>query len=224
MTFTALIFGSIGAIAETSDIQRRAFNAAFKEAGLDWEWTGSAYKEMLQKPGGRNRIAEYAASRGQQVDAAALHEAKVETFEAMVKDEGIVARPGVIETITAARDAGLKLGWATSTTPRTVDLMLGGLFPALPRSVFDFIGNSTMVDNSKPAPDIYHHALDELGVAADQAIAVEDTPEAAQAAVAAGIYTLGYPNEMASGRSFPAKVRVIDMLRVEDVLAQKSAA
>ncbi len=34
----AILLGSIGVVAETSDIQRRAYNTAFKEAGLDWVW------------------------------------------------------------------------------------------------------------------------------------------------------------------------------------------
>ena len=224
MTPSALIFGSIGAVAETSDIQRRAFNAAFGAADLEWEWSEKAYRDMLQKPGGRNRIADFAASRGEDVDADAIHDAKVEIFEQMVQDEGIVPRAGVIEVIAAARDAGMVLGWATSTTPRTVALMLSGLFPALPRSVFDFIGDATMVDRSKPAPDIYVRALQDLNVAPQDAIAIEDTPEAAQAARAAGLLTLGYANALAQGRAFPEGVRVVDELRVEDVLVQKTAA
>ena len=31
----AILFGSIGTLIETSDLQREAFNEAFKEAGLD---------------------------------------------------------------------------------------------------------------------------------------------------------------------------------------------
>tara|TARA_B110000503_G_scaffold47893_1_gene77939 strand:+ start:1294 stop:1407 length:114 start_codon:yes stop_codon:yes gene_type:complete len=37
MTVKAVFFGSIGTLVETSDLQRRAFNQAFAEAGLDWD-------------------------------------------------------------------------------------------------------------------------------------------------------------------------------------------
>ena len=43
----AIIFGSIGTLVETSDIQRQSFNQAFKEIGLDWYWD----KKALQKFG-----------------------------------------------------------------------------------------------------------------------------------------------------------------------------
>jgi beta-phosphoglucomutase-like phosphatase (HAD superfamily) len=43
----AVIFGAIGTIAETSDLQRQAFNAAFKAAGLDWNWNAEVYRDLL---------------------------------------------------------------------------------------------------------------------------------------------------------------------------------
>ena len=51
----AIIFGSIGTLVETSDIQRQSFNQAFKEIGLDWYWDKNNYKNLLKKSGGRNR-------------------------------------------------------------------------------------------------------------------------------------------------------------------------
>jgi beta-phosphoglucomutase-like phosphatase (HAD superfamily) len=38
MKYKALLFGSIGTLIESSNIQRNSFNEAFKEAGLDWYW------------------------------------------------------------------------------------------------------------------------------------------------------------------------------------------
>ena len=55
----SILFGSIGVLAESSEIQRRAFNEAFKEFGLDWYWNVANYIKLLQKPGGLNRIADY---------------------------------------------------------------------------------------------------------------------------------------------------------------------
>ena len=55
---TAILFGSIGSIIETSELQLAAFNKAFKKFGLDWEWTTTEYKPMLLQAGGRKRILE----------------------------------------------------------------------------------------------------------------------------------------------------------------------
>ncbi len=53
----SILFGSIGVLVESSEIQRKAFNEAFKEFGLDWYWNVANYIKMLEKPGGLNRIA-----------------------------------------------------------------------------------------------------------------------------------------------------------------------
>jgi phosphoglycolate phosphatase-like HAD superfamily hydrolase len=56
MTVKAILFGSIGTLVETSDFQRRAFNQAFAQAGLDWNWDTETYVRLLKKSGGQQRI------------------------------------------------------------------------------------------------------------------------------------------------------------------------
>ena len=60
MKYKALLFGSIGTLIESSDIQRNSFNEAFKEAGLDWYWDEQDYKILLKKSGGTKRVEDFA--------------------------------------------------------------------------------------------------------------------------------------------------------------------
>ena len=46
--FKAILFGSIGTLVETSELQRTAFNQAFSEAGLDWTWNPDETKSCLK--------------------------------------------------------------------------------------------------------------------------------------------------------------------------------
>ncbi len=220
----ALFLGSIGVLIETSDLQREAFNAAFREAGLEWHWDQAAYRRMLEAPGGEARIAAHAAERGETVDAAALHAAKVRYFAAAVESGHLPPRPGVAELIAAAKGAGVRVGLVTSTGPETVELILKGLAPALTREDFAFIGNREMVAASKPAPDIYEAALKALQLGADNAVAVEDTPESAAAAIAAGIATYGFPGRAAEGREFPGARAVLSRLDAVRLLGLDPAA
>ena len=55
----AILFGSIGTLVETSEIQRQSYNLAFKEAGLDWYWNTATYCGLLTEPGGIKRIQNY---------------------------------------------------------------------------------------------------------------------------------------------------------------------
>ena len=74
--YKALLFGSIGTLVETSEIQRKSFNEAFKKKGLDWYWTKKEYIKLLNKSGGKDRITEYARTKGIKVNAKQLIDLK----------------------------------------------------------------------------------------------------------------------------------------------------
>jgi beta-phosphoglucomutase-like phosphatase (HAD superfamily) len=85
--------------------------------------------------------------------------------------------------------------------------------------------DSLPVPTSKPDPAIYLHALDELGVKAEDAVAVEDSVPGAQAALAAGIRTIGNlqfvpPLERAARQRDLHDVGVVDVVRSWSELEQ----
>ena len=137
----AIIFGSIGTLVETSELQRLAFNEAFDEAGLDWDWTPELYRLLLERPGGRNRIARYAADRGEWVDASALHERKTELFNQMITEQGLHPRSGVIDVIQKAKAEGIPLGFASTTSLKNIDAIFKGLRGTITRADFAFVGH-----------------------------------------------------------------------------------
>ena len=59
MAIKAILFGSIGTIVETSNIQRNCFNLAFKISGLKWHWSKVLYQSMLKKSGGEKRVKKF---------------------------------------------------------------------------------------------------------------------------------------------------------------------
>ena len=213
----AILFGSIGTIAETSDMQRRAFNRAFEEAGLDWIWTEAEYAQMLKQSGGKDRIARFAEERGESVDAEALHARKSELFQDALK-EGVSLRPGVGEVMALARDEGHKIGFVTTTSEANVDQILAAT--GLSRDDFAVITVAGDVEASKPDPAIYEKALAMLGLSADEAIAVEDNPDGFQAARAAGLQTIAFPGHFHSDSDFPGAMMEVDHL----VLPEERAA
>ncbi len=52
--------------------------------------------------------------------------------------------------------------------------------------------SATDVDNGKPAPDLFLHAVEVQGVSPACRVVVEDSPPGVTAAVAAGMRTLGF--------------------------------
>src|SRR5687768_11382441 len=56
----AVLFDVDGTLADTErDGHRLAFNAAFKESGLDWDWSVELYGELLAITGGKERIRHF---------------------------------------------------------------------------------------------------------------------------------------------------------------------
>ena len=51
---SAILFGSISTLVDTSELQRRAFNESFEAYGLDWQWSQVDYAAMLGSNGTPN--------------------------------------------------------------------------------------------------------------------------------------------------------------------------
>ncbi len=56
----------------------------------------------------------------------------------------------------------------------------------------DAIFSAQMVDNGKPAPDLFLHAASSMGVTPEQCTVIEDSPHGVQAGVAAGMHVVGF--------------------------------
>ena len=212
MTVKAIFFGSIGTLVETSDLQRRAFNQAFSEAGLDWNWSAEVYKHLLTKSGGRGRIQDFASQRGMDVDASQLHLRKTEIFDALMAQESLLLRPGIASVIVHAKAHNWPLAFVTSTSKANINAVFIALGDQIKRSDFSFVGNDTMVAKAKPNPDIYQKALSDLGLEAHDCMAIEDTAASMASALAAGIACIGFPGAFAEAQDFKGAVLVTDEL------------
>ena len=83
--YKGLLFGSIGSIVETSEIQRKSFNKAFKKSGLNWIWTKKKYINLLNKSGGKDRIAKYAKKKNIKVNSQKIRNLKTGVFNNYLK-------------------------------------------------------------------------------------------------------------------------------------------
>jgi len=108
--------------------------------------------------------------------------------EHMLKEQ---VRPGVPEYLEQAKAAGLKLAVASSSPREWVERYLNQLGLL---HYFDVICTASEVKQVKPDPELYELALQKLGVRPEEAVAIEDSPNGARAAVAAGIHCIVVPN------------------------------
>jgi HAD superfamily hydrolase (TIGR01509 family) len=214
----ALLLGSISTIADTSELQRRAFNQAFAAHGLDWNWDQDQYRAMLARNGGEDRIADYAKAREVDVDAKAIHATKSRIFQAALGNGSLKPRPGVLDAVKGAKDNGWKVGLVTTTSADNVSALLSGLNPQLSADDFDVIVDVSSVNQPKPDKAAYVFALEKLGQAPGDCVAVEDNVGGVEAAVAAGVPVVAFPNENTAGGDFTAARSRVDHLDAAELL------
>jgi HAD superfamily hydrolase (TIGR01509 family) len=214
---SAILFGSIGTIADTSELQRQAFNQAFKTHKLDWDWNREEYLTMLEKSGGRNRIADYADAIGQTVDAEAIHRLKSEFFQNSLTKSQIKPRSGVVETIQGAKSQGLKIAFVTTTSQENISMLMAALQPSLQVTDFDLVLNDSSVDRPKPDKAAYIFALERLGEKSVDCIAIEDNLGGVASAIAAGLDCVAFPNENTAHHDFKRADHLVDQLDFDEL-------
>ena len=212
---SAILFGSISTLVDSSELQRRAFNESFEAHGLDWQWSQPDYVAMLDSNGGAQRIADYAEARGDDVDADAVHATKSQIFQELLATSGLKARPGVIATVNEAKRRDIKLGFVTTTSQENISALLDALSPDIDVDTFDLIVDRDSVTSPKPDAAAYLFALKELGEDADSAVAIEDNVGGLAAASAAGVKCIAFPNENTVDGDFAAAAETVESLDAE---------
>ena len=200
--YKALLFGSIGSIVETSEIQRRSFNKAFKKYGLEWNWARREYINLLSKSGGKDRISRYAKKKKNVVDSAYLRNLKTKIFNNYLKNNQLKLRPGVKNLISLCKKEKIKIAFVSSTSSNNINAILYSLRNSINKRDFNFIGNAKLVKRLKPNPDIYLLSLKKLKLKANDCVAIEDTQESLNSARRAKIKCIIFPGKFHSSKKF----------------------
>ncbi len=221
----AFIFDVDGTLADTERHGHRvAFNQAFEQFGLDWHWSEETYGELLAVTGGKERMRHYVETHQkpeQDRDDLAvlikrLHEKKTENYVNLLNKNAIPLRPGIDRLLNEARESGIRLAIATTTTPDNVTALLENALGRESLDWFDEIGAGDIVPNKKPAPDIYHHVLRNLGLNAEECIAFEDSINGIRASKGAGLRTIITYNGYTEHDDFTGAELVLDVIGDED--------
>ena len=203
-----LIFDVDGTLANTErDGHRVAFNSAFAEAGLDWNWSVELYGKLLKVAGGKERVKYFIRQyrpgfvEPQQINefATYIHKLKTKYYLELLRQGAITMRPGAKRLIEAAKAADLTLAIATtSALPNVIAL----LEKYLDLDWFEVIAAGDIVAAKKPAPDIYQYVLDKTKISAQNLVVIEDSDNGLIAAKTVGLTTVVTVNEYTERQDF----------------------
>ena len=215
----ALIFDVDGTLADTErDGHRIAFNLAFADAGLDWDWTVDIYEDLLTVTGGKERMQFFLDKYKPEFDEpedltsyiADMHKAKTAHYTKLLSEGKIPLRPGVERLLNEARERGYRLAISTTTTPANVEALLTHTLGKESMAWFEVIAAGDIVPAKKPAPDIYDWAMDKMNLKAEECIAFEDSRNGILSSLAANLKTIITINDYTKDHDFTGAAIVLD--------------
>lgn len=171
----------------------------------------------------RSMAAKYAIQKlkgyfGEDFDYYRVRQKRMELMNAFIERNGIDLKPGIVELLTYLRKQEYKIGVATATDLERTTKYLKRM------ELYDFFDEivvAAMVENGKPAPDIYELAAQKLGLLPKECMALEDSPNGICAAYHAGckavmVPDLDLPDSKTQEMLFACKdnlLQVLDMVK-----------
>ena len=218
MTLQALIFDVDGTLADTELAHLAAFNQAFAQEGIGWQWDVPLYTQLLEVSGGKERMLHYwrqvrpdvtDLGNGVQATVARLHELKTAAYEQAVRDGAVQLRPGVLKLIEAAHAEGLRLAIATTTSAVNIVALLRRAIGPDWQRFFTVVEDASTAPRKKPDPMVYQQTLARLAVPAAACLAFEDSANGLMAARTAKLATIVTPNDFTAHHDFAGALRVL---------------
>jgi HAD superfamily hydrolase (TIGR01509 family) len=192
----ALLLDFDGLLYDTESSAYGAWEQMYAEHGVHLSlrtWVG----EVIGRPPGASSfdpLAELERLTGKRLHRDAVLAERDARRQAMLPHH---LMPGADALLAGARAAGIETAIVTSNSLVNVQ---GHLARAGSTHRFDAIvcADGDPV-RGKPAPTLYLEALEQLGLTAAEAIALEDSPNGVAAAQGAGLYCIAVPSEITRG-------------------------
>jgi HAD superfamily hydrolase (TIGR01509 family) len=186
----ALVFDFDGLICDTESVEYEAVRRVWREHGADL-----ALEAWLPSVGAvaPDWVAELEAEIGRRLDRDALVAARRAHGAELVA--GLAMLPGVLALLDEARDKGVPCGLASNSPAVWVEGHVERLGLA---RYFDVAVTADRVSRPKPDPEPYLLAVDALGAAPADAVALEDSVIGVTSARQAGLFTVAVPGPMSA--------------------------
>ena len=195
MVITALIFDFDGLILDTETPDVHAWENIYAQYGI--QFPIESWGQIIGGMGESDFDAAIHLQNllGKPLDLKALQTQQIQISHSLVARQTVL--PGVMDYLQEAKRRRLKLAIASSSPHSWVGTHAQRL------GIFHYFDTVICADDvspgrTKPNPDLFLKALDQLEVRKSEAIVFEDSPNGVRAAKSAGIFVVAVPNPITS--------------------------
>lgn len=193
------------------DGHRVAYNAAFAAHGLDLSWSVTRYRQLLALTDERQRVAAELRKRGVATESDVLtklladdiYTTKTMLFDELILERDLAPRPGLADFVVDTFAAGLQVAVVTSGHRSWAEPLVRQL---VGEGIVETVVTAEDVRQMMPNPEAHRLALGELGITAENALAISGSACGLRAATGAGLATVVITGEGAP--DIPAAVTV----------------
>ena len=188
-----------GTIANTElEAHLPAFNYAFNDFNLNWNWDRTTYIDLLKINGGKNRISYYSKLINESLnkqEISKIHERKQYHYINHVKENNVISlKTGVYRLIKELQKKEVRQFIVTSSSKKQSTLITNQLFKGF--NPFEFIIASDDVHLHKPNPLPYLKAIELSGININKSIVFEDSSSGLRSSLAAKLPTIYVPSNI----------------------------
>ena len=223
MTYLEGVYWDLdGTIANTElEAHLPAFNNAFNDLGIDWNWDIIEYIQLLRINGGKNRIAYYSKLNNHSLSddlIIKIHEKKQFHYLEIIKENCVNFKTGVYRLINELNRKKIRQFIVTSSSKKQVDLLVEYLFNGF--NPFEFIISSDDVEFKKPNPLPYLKAVKLSGIKKNNSIVFEDSNPGLKSSLADNLPTIFVPSNIPMDLDKKLKLDcILDSLGDEKIVA-----
>lgn len=188
----AVILDLDGLLVDSEPLHQEAFNTFLARHGIAYRFEEEEYGRVFVGTPVVENIGYLVERFALDLTFDEVLNEREAIFQSLIDQaSNLRAMPGVIELLEELESRGIKVAVASGSPRRQVETMLRGLGIDKKARV---VVAGTDVPKTKPAPDVYLKAVEELGVPTWQTMAVEDSATGITSAKAAGLTVIVVPN------------------------------
>lgn len=177
------------------DGHRVAYNAAFATHDLDFQWSVARYRQLLALSDERQRVVAELRKRCVATEADVLtrlladeiYTTKTMLFDELILERDLAPRPGLVDLVMETFAAGVQVAVVTSGRRSWADPLVRQLAGD---GLVETVVTADDVRKPMPDPEPHRHALWELGISTENALAVSGSASGLRAANTAGLATV----------------------------------